>query len=54
MPNNKSKEEQAFTLSDDEVIERLRTDDKHIIDEIHKTCFDILYKEEERTKFKGR
>lgn len=51
MPHNRSKEEKAFTLSDDEIIERLRTDDKHIIDEIHKTCFDILYKEEERTKF---
>lgn len=51
MFHNRSKEEQAFTLNDAEIIERLRTNDEDIIDEIHKTCFDILYKEEERTKF---
>ena len=51
MPNNKSKEEQAFTLSDDKILERLSINDTDIINEIHKTCFDILYKEEERTKF---
>lgn len=51
MSCNKCKNEQPFTLSDAEIIERLRTDDKDIINEIHKTCFDILYEEEERTKF---
>ena len=51
MSHNVSKKEQAFTLSEDEIIERLRTNDEHIINEIHKTCFDILYKEEERIKF---
>jgi hypothetical protein len=51
MSSNKFKKEQPFTLSEEEIIERLRTDDTAIIDEIHKTCFDILYKEEEHTKF---
>src|SRR3989339_534767 len=51
MSSNKFKKEQTFTLSEKEIIERLRTDDPAIINEIHKTCFDILYKEEERTKF---
>ena len=50
MSSNKFKKEQTFTLSEKEIIERLRTDDPAIINEIHKTCFDILYKEEERTK----
>lgn len=51
MPRDRTKEETTFTLSDDEILERLSTDDEHIIGEIHKTCFDVLYKEEERTKF---
>jgi len=51
MPRDGTKEETLFTLSDDEIIKRLSTDDEHIIGEIHKTCFDVLYKEEERTKF---
>ena len=51
MPHDRTKEETTFTISDDEIIKRLSTDDEHIIGEIHKTCFDVLYKEEERTKF---
>ena len=43
-------QEEPFHLNEDEIIERLRTDNKDIIDEIHKTCFEMLYKEEERIK----
>ncbi|MBI5663468.1 MAG: hypothetical protein HZC49_00040 [Nitrospirae bacterium] len=39
-----------FTLSEDEIIERLRTDDPEIVDTIHTMCLDVLYKEEDRTK----
>ena len=49
-PPGESKDDRPFTLSEDEIIERLRIEDKDVIDEIHKTCFDVLYKEEERTK----
>jgi hypothetical protein len=44
------KHDQTFTLEDKEIIDRLRTDDIEIVNEIHKTCFDILYQEEERKK----
>jgi len=49
-PPDKLTDDRPFTLSEDEIIERLRTEDKDVIDEIHKTCLDLLYKEEERAK----
>lgn len=42
--------EGPFHLNDDEIIERLRTDDSKIIDTIHKTCLDLLTEEDDRTK----
>ena len=42
--------EGPFHLNDDEIIERLRTDDSKIIDTIHKTCLDLLTDEDDRTK----
>lgn len=43
-------DEKQFALSEDEIIERLRTDDIDVINTIHEMCLDVLYKEEDRTK----
>jgi hypothetical protein len=45
-----SRKENAFTLTEDEIIERLRTNDIDVINSIHEMCLDVLYKEDERTK----
>ncbi len=42
--------EPSFQLSEDEIIERLRTEDSEIINTIYKTCLDLLDKEDERSK----
>lgn len=38
----------AFVLTDDQIIERLRTENKEIVNEIYKICMDILFKEDDR------
>ena len=46
----KNKKESLFSLTDNEILKRLdATKDKEVINEIHKTCFDVLYKDTERT-----
>lgn len=42
--------ESPFNLTEDVIIEHLRTDDSKIIDTIHKTCLDLMGGEDERTK----
>ncbi len=42
--------EVPFHLNEDEIIERLRTNDSEIIDTIHKTCLDLLADDDDRTK----
>ena len=50
MSGNESDNQTIFPLSEDEIIERLRTDDKDIIETIHGMCLDLVYKEDDRTK----
>jgi hypothetical protein len=42
--------ESPFSLSEDEIIERLRTDDSEVINTIYQTCLELLTKEDERSK----
>lgn len=44
------KKEEPFTLSEEEIIERLRTDDIAVINTIYDICHDSLSKEDDRSK----
>ncbi len=41
---------EEFGLKDEEIIENLRTDDREVIDAVYRICFEVLYKEDERSK----
>jgi len=50
MFHKKSQKEKLFSLTDEEILNRLdAVEDEQIINEIHKTCFDVLYKDIERS-----
>lgn len=50
MFNRRTKPNPAFALSDDDILERLRINDKEVVASVYGICLDLLYKEEDRSK----